>query len=651
MAVLAQQRSRSQAGRTRAALQGAPPAATQRRRAHLGAPPIEERLVNRTAAIVALVGLWSGAAAAQPAQFTLEVSPTDGGLDDTYVATVHLEMLGVGGPERYSHPPFPGFQVIDTRRSSTTSMVFDPVHGQEIRSIEIRRYILQPRAPGRYVVGPARVRIGREDYETRQVTVTVRGVGATAPTTAPDVTDPAPLTAGGVDVPGYVPPRRRPGDALFLYAVADERRPVVGQQVTVTWLLFTRAEVISFAPKPPSLDAFWFEKLFEPRRRLRYQTVYLGNVPYLVAVVSQRALFPLEPGRVTVPPFAAEVATMRSFAGQTETVRSNPIELDVQPLPGGAPPGFDPSYVGVFAVDAAVDRSEVEVGEPITLTVTVRGTGAIRRTSPPVIAATGFDVTGPRDDDPSVDVTGGTVRGERTYQYWLRPKRGGDLTIPAIAIPYFDPAAREYRVARSDPIAIHVRASRDQGSAATGTNRDNVIARDIRPIKLGDTVHSRVTAYLYRSRWFWGLAALPPLAFFSVVLADKLRERLRRETPRSRLRKARGRAKARLRVAELHLRGARPAAFYGELTRALYEHIEDRLGEPVQSMTLDQLREHLLRRGFPEPTVQRIEKELRDFDFARFTPALAGPGEMRAALRRVKDLLRDIERVQLEVAR
>jgi len=620
----------------------------------MGEASVEEGLVIRmrrgwigVAIAVTVLAVAGGSAWADPARFTLEVSPSEGSLDDTFVATVHIEVMGVAGPERYSHPKFPGFKVVDTRLSTTTSMVFDPARGQELRTIEVRRYFLQPREVGRHVLGPATLRIDGEDFETRQATVKVRNIGASG---AIGPTSPDPTAAGGIGVPGYSTPKARPGENMFLHVVIDKEEAYVGEQVTVTWLLFTRSEVLSLEPKAPAFDDFWFEKLFEPRRRLQYHDTRLGGVPYLVTIVSKRAVFPNREGELEIPPFEAKVSNMTSPRGRTETLRSPPVRIRAKKLPDGAPPGFDPTYVGVYSVDSSVDRARIEAGESVTMTVVVRGDGAIRRTSPPILQADGFKITGPRDDDPKVDTDTGIVRGERTYRYWVVPEKGGQLEIPPVVIPYFDPSTGLYHTARSDAIPIVVSGdpnAREQQQTAGGL-RENVIARDVRPLRGGDSIDSRSVPYLYTSRWFWILTFVPLAAFLSIVAGDKVRERLRKETPRSRLRKARGRARNRFRVAELHLRGARPAQFYGELTRVLYEHIEDRVGEPVQSLTLEQLRDYLADKGFPKPTVQRIMRELEEFDLVRFTPAAAGQEEMRTAQRRVRDLLREIERVRPE---
>jgi hypothetical protein len=131
-----------------------------------------------------------------------------------------------------------------------------------------------------------------------------------------------------------------------------------------------------------------------------------------------------------------------------------------------------------------------------------------------------------------------------------------------------------------------------------------------------------------------------------VLIGDALRRRLSRETPRSKRRRARRTARRRLRIAEYHIKAQRPSAFFGECARVIYEHLEYCLGQKVEALTLGELRPFLEQRGFQKETAEAVVRELENCDFARFAPSASGPGEMRAALRRVRTLLGWIERVR-----
>ena len=601
-------------------------------------------LLRMFAFAAALVPL--GELGAAPLRFELEVSPDVGTLTDTFTATVRIEVAGLAGPDRFWDPDFGDFKVLDTQTKTSNSSQIDPQRGQQLKVTEIRRYTLQPRRYGSLLIGPARVLIDGEDFETRRARVRVTKERNDVPASAMDDLDPTAGFEGGV--PGFVPPDpSRGSEDLFLYAVADKSEVYVGEQVTVTWLLYANAEVLKFEPRPPPLSGFWSEIVYEADSFFTYHDTLVGRVPFTVAMISKRALFAAEPGMVRIRPFQADVTTLETPTGRSKSLRSQPLRVRVKPLPAGAPEGFDPSYVGRFEAEAVVDRMRIHAADALTLSLTIRGSGAIRRTSPPALNVSGFAFETPRDYEEEVAFEGNRATGERTYRYWATPQRAGVQAIPAILVPYFDPELATYEVARTRPIAVEVVG--DPASVGTEDERapTKPIGRDIRLIHLDGSPASPRHSRLLGGAWFWLLALLPPALYILIVGADRLRRRLAQETPRGRLRRARGRARQRFRVADIHLRGQRPAKFFGELSRVISEHIEERVGQPIQSMTRDEMRAFLGKRGFDGTTIKQIEDSLETFDFARFAPSAAEDLEMRTALRRTKELLKRIESMPL----
>jgi hypothetical protein len=117
-----------------------------------------------------------------------------------------------------------------------------------------------------------------------------------------------------------------------------------------------------------------------------------------------------------------------------------------------------------------------------------------------------------------------------------------------------------------------------------------------------------------------------------------------------RLRRAQGKARAQLRVAEIHLRGQRPAKFFAALSHAMYGHLEEWLDHSLQSMTQQEMRSFLAGRGFDTATIRRIEEDLDACDHARFAPSAIDEKQMRAAVERTKALLERVEKIELRLA-
>jgi hypothetical protein len=371
---------------------------------------------------------------------------------------------------------------------------------------------------------------------------------------------------------------------------------------------------------------------------------------YAVALILKKALFPLRAGKLTITPLEAEATTLQSafYAGASAVRRSPPITVEVLPLPAqGRPPGFDAHNVGQLQLEASVDRARVKAGEAVTLKVLVRGTGNLRSVKPPRVDVDGFKVYEPTTRE-NIE-RGDVIRGDKTFTYLLMPLRGGALTIPALELPYFDPKQAKYDVARAAPIALTVEGDPTKVGAQSGAEpHENVLGAQLRPIRNRTHAGSRISERVWRGRLRWLLLLTPPTAWVLVLVVDGLRRRLTRETARSKRRRARRTARKRLRAAEYHIKAGRPSAFFTECARVIYEHLEYRLGQKVEALTLAELRTHLESRGFEKETVEAIVKELESCDFSRFAPSASGPGEMRAALRRTRTLLGWIEKARTD---
>jgi len=570
-----------------------------------------------------------GLAGAAPVSFSLDVSPPGGGVGETFTATVELDIPGGRSPDRFDPPDFPGFTVVDSQLNQTTSVDINPNTGQrQLRTIELRRFLVRADDLGHHVLGPARAVIDGQEYESNQVSVEVVPRALVAG-------DPDPTAAGGIGAPGYRRPSGVGHPDMFLHVAVDRTAPWVGEQVTVTWLLFAREDVARLQPEPPRLDDLWSEKIYDFDTDLRYHEEYVDGERYLVAILSKRALFPTRSGRVEVRPYRAKAAI--GYSPDLVELASPTVTLDVKALPGGAPPGFDPTWVGQWSVEAEVDRNQIDAGDGVTLTVRVRGTGAVGRLATPPLQAAGFRLRAPRDREQRVDSSSGIVRGEVVLRYWVMPERGGAQTLPPLRVSYFDPRSGQYQVASSQPITLMVRGDPAAAGADPG---DHFIAPDIRLIHDGTAIASVSAAPVHRRLWFWLLAALAPLGYVGLLVWQRLRggDAGRR----------RGRGRHHLRQADVHLRGNRPVELFGELARVVHEHVEQAVGQSVRALTRDQVAGLLRERGFSDQLIARIADELDNCDFARYAPAASAPEEMRAAMERTRVLAADIDRAAAE---
>ena len=135
---------------------------------------------------------------------------------------------------------------------------------------------------------------------------------------------------------------------------------------------------------------------------------------------------------------------------------TEPVAIDVQPLPTGAPAGFK-GAVGQFTLESKMVPEEVNEGEPITWTLSLKGTGnwpmgvelpgrtvpAKMRTIQPKLR---------REFDGTQVFTGGLVE-----DLVLISTEAGEYELPTVKFVYFDPKKKAYETIEAKPPKIIVR--------------------------------------------------------------------------------------------------------------------------------------------------------------------------------------------------
>jgi hypothetical protein len=568
-----------------------------------------------------------------------------------------------GEPEQFESPSFQGLRVLGGPFTQTgVNMMMGGAAAKVERSTTWSYQLALPAgAKGPASIGAAHVRVGGKDLTSN--TVKLR-VGASAPAAQPPGLFPRGMFGDEPEEPAQQVSSA--ASTAFLRAVADKRRAFVGEQVTVTWYLYLAEPQSNFQSlTQPKADGFWTEDLplANPQGRLAFTDKVEGGQHYQVAVVLQRALFPLAPGKLTVTPMEAQVSQSNFFgrAINARRLKSEPLAIEAVAVPlkdeqGRAQPArFPEGNVGRFTLDAAVDRAAVAVGDAVTLTVTVRGVGNLRSLVMPALPTLpGWKSYEPKTDvalDPSV-----IVSGTKRLEWLIRPERPGKTTIPALTLASFDPAAKRYVEAQSQPIEIVV-SGESTGAAigpptAAGTpapGTENVITAEIRPIRVRARPGRSVSASFLRSTGFKVTLVTPPLAFVAFAFAGRLRARLSRDDQRASRRRLRSIARRRLHAAAAHRDAGRAAAFYVEIERVLRDALSEKLHVPVGGLRLDELADLLAARGMPAADVAGVRAVLEACDEARFSPGgePAGRPAQDAMLERAAALIDVVEKAPL----
>ena len=135
-----------------------------------------------------------------------------------------------------------------------------------------------------------------------------------------------------------------------------------------------------------------------------------------------------------------------------------PRRLTVRPLPlAGRPSTFVNAIGSGFALDVQASRTVVSVGDPVQLTVRLRGDGPLVGLSlPPLDGPGGLPATHFTVPEGSVAGALDEQTNSKTFTFTVRVKSAEVREIPPLSFSFFDPAGGQYRTVASEPVALSV---------------------------------------------------------------------------------------------------------------------------------------------------------------------------------------------------
>jgi len=602
-------------------------------------------------ALVLFLPLAALAAQPQPreVELTANADASEVELDGTLTLQITATYLTKGDPGQLQLPAFAFFDLVNTSSSEQVSFQF--MNGApSFRRTVVTSLALTPKRAGEATIEAAKLEYNGRTYITPQIKVKVLPVGQQAPAAKRNQQQRQPQSPfgafndpqSGIDPFGDVRPGQRD---LLLVAAVDNERPFVGQQVTYTLYLLARVNVGGIENRVyPKLDGFWTEEIEAPQQLVAEPRIIEG-VPYHAYLLRKRALFPLRAGKSVIEP--AEVGVLTGFGvlfprGSTKRT-SQSITLDVQPLPPGKPPAFDPGNVGQWQLSATATPAEVSVGSPVTLRLVVTGRGNVRDLRMPKLAnipgLRAYDAT--TNDKESIDK--GQVIGTRTIEQLLVPEQTGVIEIPVLSLDAFDPVLKQYRTLHTEMIELRVAVAAPGTAMAAPLAQNLLSGGGVRPIRL-HLGAATLSAPPWSRPWFFPLLSLPPLGLLLAFGFSRAKRMLQTDPREKRVRLARSAASKRLLGAKALLAKGDAAAFYAEVARSLTGYLADKQGVAAAGLTRDELSAALVARGHTEDLSRKLGRVLDDCDRARFSPSAGDAPAREAMLGRAENILSELDR-------
>ena len=393
---------------------------------------------------------------------------------------LQLSLQAAAGTQSPSETPrfdAPDFDILSQRESVSIDSRYE--NGRfAVKNRRDYLFVLRPRRAGRFKIRSIIARVAGKELRAPDLEVTVVASGAV---TRP----PKGYGGGGVGLRGAG--KRTPGIEYFLRAETDRSQAYKGQQLILSYYLYSRVNVSRpIVTKYPILNGFLREDLEIPiiQGPIENEHVVLDGVPYARSLLARYAVYPLQEGKFKIDSMAVDLMVSnpeaddpfgqlfgndddpfgaggmlnrmlkRALPGvRKANAQSELIQVEVLPLPQEGRPSDFSGGVGSFELSSAVDRTEVKLGDPVSVTLKIEGNGNVAAMKDPDIRwPEGVDLY----ESKGKNKLGRKGIAERVIEYLLIPRRAGDLEIPGFKVSFFDPEKKTYMQGSTSPISLHV---------------------------------------------------------------------------------------------------------------------------------------------------------------------------------------------------
>lgn len=573
--------------------------------------------------ILLILFFWTSNLLAQEVKFTAQVSKTTVAVGEQF----QVEFAVNGNAGEFMPPVWRGLQVLSGPNQSTS---MESINGNTTVSNSVS-YILMATSEGEVTIGSASITVNGKKYTTNPIRIkVVKG--------NPQQQNAARQGASEDDVAQANPAEL--SKQIFLRVVPDKSNVYQGQQVTVSFRLYTRIGIDdSRVDKIPDLTGFYNEDTKTPQQQQQQQVqwkveTYKG-LKYNTADIKQSLLFPEHSGNITIDPFEMTFLVRQPvhsndpieqfFGGASRQVKyqakSLPLVIHVKPLPDAGKPDSFTGAVGTFNIETGVDKNELKANEALNYNVKVTGAGNIKLLKAPnVTFPADFDKYDPKIADTSTQHGAGT----RIYTYLLIPRHQGEYTIDPLKFSYFNPATERYvtLTSRGFKIKVNKGVAENNVTALAGSNKQDLktLGNDIRYIKTGDAGLHKPGEGFFGSIGFYLLLIFGPVACIGAYNYRNKMIKMNSDIVMVKNRRASKVAAKHLANAQKQLQANNTAEFYEDVFKGMYGYLSDKLNIPYANLDRETIASTLKTKLTDEPLVNRVLETLDLCEMARYAP-------------------------------
>ena len=425
------------------------------------------------------------------------------------------------------------------------------------------------------------------------------------------------------------------GSDLFIKVSANKKRVYEQEPILLTYKVYTLVGLTSLRGDMPDLKSFYTQEVSLPSQKSFSIETFNGR-PYRTTTWSQYVMFPQMTGKLQIPsitfegivvqqnrnidPFEAFFNGGSGYIEVKKKIIAPGIDIEVDPLPE-RPAGFS-GGVGHFTVSASLNKTETKANDPVSVRITVSGTGNLKLVKQPQIELPkDFDKYEPKVTDKTKLTTAG-IEGSMIYDILIVPRHQGHYEIPPVSLTYFDTTSKTYKTVTSEPLTLDVAKGSGPGAMSDYSGQQDLqeLSRDIRYIKTGDVRQQGIDEFFFGSTAYWITLAIMALVFISLFVIFRQRAIENANVTKRRAGKANKVATKRLKKASKLMADNKPGEFYDEVLRALWGYVGDKLNIPVEQLSHDNISQRLSERGVGEETIAQFIGALDECEFERYAP-------------------------------
>jgi len=327
----------------------------------------------------------------------------------------------------------------------------------------------------------------------------------------------------------------------------------------------------------------------------------------------------LTPGPITLKGTFADTIENDRLTGREIYAVAGDLEITVKNVPSENQPASYIGAIGTFQLDTQLTPSTLNVGDPMTFTITLSGEGNLQDTRPPQIDS----YSSVSDHFRTYDATEESVGNSRRFVYSLRPLSVTVTEFPAIPVSYFDVQAEQYVTVQTAavPITVHEAETLSGTDIVAGNPGES---KPNGPEKSAGGIFANVTQVdslrndnIRPLRWFtaWGIIVV---GAFGGSIGLRRFQRFAGDPKIALRRAALGTAHACLVDAETRLKAGDPAAASEAVRRSIAEVVSAWADVPQDGLTGRDAAEQLRRLGVDPSLHEESQRLLQECDAARY---------------------------------